>query len=116
LCNKKHMTNREKFARLIESQKKSGLTVKMFCSNEGIAPSSFYYWQKRIRQESVEKRFIPLVVKTPETSLQTVTRTGLTQEQRDRALFEIIYPNGTTLRIKNDMDIVGLRTLISLLD
>jgi len=111
------MTNREKFAQLIERQKESGFTVKMFCSNEGIAPSTYYYWQKRIRKESGEKRFIPLVVKPAETSLHPVNRSGLSQVQPlDHTLFEIDYPNGTTLRIKNDLDLTGLRTLVSLLD
>lgn len=39
------------FTRLISRQKESGLTVKMFCGNEGITPSTFYYWQRKIRKE-----------------------------------------------------------------
>ena len=37
-------------------------------------------------------------------------------QQAGNAAFEIIYSNGTTLRVKNDMDLAGLRDLILLID
>ena len=104
-----------KFARLIAHQKESGLTVKSFCSNEGIAPSTFYYWQKKIRKESGENHFIPLVVKSsPQVFNQITPREPA--EKRDNNRFEITYPNGITLRVKSDLDLSGLRALISLMD
>ncbi|MFC2081450.1 hypothetical protein ACFLR8_04490, partial [Bacteroidota bacterium] len=36
-------------------------------------------------------------------------------ENRD-SLIELVYPNGTLLRIKNDLDLADLRTLIHLYD
>jgi transposase-like protein len=111
------MISDSKFVKLLERKKESGLSVKSFCSNEGIAPSTFYYWQKKIRKEAEAKRFIPLVIKTAETSVLPVKKTELSQNQRvDNALFEITYPNGITLRIKNDLDLARLRALIYLLD
>ncbi|MHA2012219.1 MAG: IS66 family insertion sequence element accessory protein TnpA [Candidatus Helarchaeota archaeon] len=38
------MDKSAKYAELIRLQKDSGLTVREFCRNEGIAPSTFYYW------------------------------------------------------------------------
>jgi hypothetical protein len=102
-----------KFARLIARQKESGLTVKSFCSNEGIAPSTFYYWQKRIRKEAGENHFIPLVVKSSPPVFNQITPREPAQK-RDH--FEITYPNGITLRVKSDLDLSGLRSLISLMD
>jgi hypothetical protein len=112
------MISESKFLRLIERQKESGLSIKSFCSNEGIAPSTFYYRQKRIRKESAEKRFIPLIVKpTKRMSLPQAGSPEYTQSQQaGNAAFEIIYSNGTTLRVKNDMDLAGLRDLILLID
>jgi hypothetical protein len=46
-----------------ERQKESGLSIRSFCSNEGIAPSTFYFWQKKIRKEASGERFIPLLVR-----------------------------------------------------
>ena len=37
---------------VIESQAGSGLSVKKFCENEGINPSSFYQWRKKLEQQS----------------------------------------------------------------
>jgi transposase-like protein len=111
------MINGSKFARLIERQRESGLTVRSFCSNEGIAPSTFYYWQKKIRNEAGEKRFIPLVVKSPGAAFNPVTQRESAEGQKgDGFLLEITYPNGITLRIKNDLDLARLRALIALLD
>jgi hypothetical protein len=89
----------------------------MFCSNEGIAPSTFYYWQKKIRNSTEGKRFIPLVVKSTVATINPATQTEPIQRQRgDEILLEITYPNGITLRIKNNLDLTQLRALISLLD
>lgn len=62
---------------VIESQATSGISVSKFCENEGINPSSFYLWRKKLEQKSdrqvnsydktvddagssVEPEFIPL--------------------------------------------------------
>ena len=111
------MSNILKFTRLIERQKESGLSVKMFCTNEGIAESTFYYWQKRIRNEAGEKRFIPLVVNPAGTGLQKFTQTETDHPQKySDNHFEITYPNGITLRVKTELGLAGLRALISLMD
>ena len=54
---------------LLQRQKESGLSVKSFCSNEGIAPSSFYYWKKKLRNDATSGRFIPLLVRAPGSAL-----------------------------------------------
>jgi len=115
---KNQMSEIVKFTRLITRQKESGLTVRSFCSNEGIAPSTFYYWQKRIRKESGENHFIPLVVKSSSPVFNPITQTEPAQKQKagDDNHFEITYPNGITLRVKTDLDLSGLRALISLMD
>ena len=113
------MLNSSKFIKLQERQKESGLTVRSFCSNEGIAPSSFYYWLKKINNEANGKRFIPLVVKSAGENVNPFLQSELPQGQNQRTgdhLLEITYPNGITLRVKNDLDLVHLRALVLLLD
>ena len=110
------MLNSSKFIKLQERQKESGLSVRGFCSNEGIAPSSFYYWLKKINNEANGKRFIPLVVKSAGENVNPFFQSELSQGQRvDGPLLEITYPNGITLRVKNDLDLVQLRALVLLL-
>jgi hypothetical protein len=110
------MSNHLRFASLINRQKESGLTVKMFCANEGIPESSFYYWQHRIKKESKEKQFIPLVVKPAGTRAHRSNQEEPVKLCSDNFLIEISYPNGINLRIKNDLELDQLRALVSLLD
>lgn len=37
---------------VIESQAASGLSINKFCENEGLNPSSFYQWRKKLEQKS----------------------------------------------------------------
>lgn len=46
---KKH-SRAEDMAQLLETQAASGLSKKAFCEEHGIAPSMFYYWQKRLSE------------------------------------------------------------------
>ena len=97
------------YVELISRQKASGLSVRGFCSNEGIAPAKFYYWQKKLRKQSVRNGFIPLLVKPAENI-------GRATDKGDDLLLEVCYPNGITLRIKQDLELAKLRALITLLD
>jgi len=100
---------------LLERQKESGLSVRSFCSNEGIAPSSFYYWKKKLRNDATRGRFIPLLVRTP-GSVACAASGQRSAPGMDNTPLEITYPNGTTLRIRQTLDLAGLRSLVSLLD
>lgn len=115
LVAQKAMLNHSKFTELLERQKGSGLSVRGFCSNEGIAPSTFYYWQKKLRVGSSGHRFIPLVVQTQSLAVHSLPEQS-SGSGIDSAPVEISYPNGTTLRIKQSLDLAGLRSLVSLLD
>lgn len=113
------MLDETKILELIKRQKDTGLTIKAFCSNEGIPKSSYYYWRKRLNKIP-GKRFIPLLVNsTP--SRMTVPARDYNQEDSehhnpgDDFLLELIYPNGTKLRIKSDPDLNHLRSLVCLL-
>ena len=52
-----------KFIEIYQRQQESDLSVKDFCSNEGIKESTFYYWRKKLAGQGRIKNFIPLVVK-----------------------------------------------------
>jgi hypothetical protein len=58
------MLTKSKFLELFRRQQESRLTVKEFCSNEAIAPATFYYWKKKLGKNNHNNTdFIPLVVK-----------------------------------------------------
>lgn len=109
-----------KFLEIYHRQQGSGLSVKEFCANEGMKESTFYYWRKKLVENGRIKGFIPIVVKTPSAIkpdnhvpvLDAVDKSPY----KDTCLLELVYANGTKLRIKNDIDLDRLRTLINLCD
>jgi len=123
LLTKICMDKVSRFRELIRLQEDSGLSVRDFCLNEGISYSVFYYWRKKLRNEKSNGDFIPLVV-NPNGSAKShgyglsrqspKSQTG--QLAVEPVLLELVYPNGTALRIKNDMDLAHLRALIHLGD
>ena len=114
------MDKASKFSELIRQQEESGLSIKDFCYNQGIAQSTFHYWRKKLARSKQD--FIPLIVKSPSTALPgkpgtSPRRSGnYPARDEDQALLELVYPNGTHLRIKQDLDLDHLRALIRLFD
>jgi len=114
------MINESKILELIKRQKETGLTITAFCINEGIPKSSYYYWRKRLNKVQ-GKGFIPLLVNTTPATMSGPLK-NYSREQHehhpsgDEYLLELLYPNGTRLRIKSDPDFDHLRTLVCLLD
>ena len=111
------MQKETRFFELIRLHGDSGLSVREFCSNEGIAPSTFYYWRKKLRGNDSGRKndFIPLLVKSPGEGISRGSTCPEISTNRD-TLLELVYPNGTMLRIKNDLDLTDLRALIHLFD
>ena len=109
------MQKEDRFRVLIDEQRSSGLTIKEFCSNHGIARATFHYWKKKLTKEPVRNEFIPLIVKPSEMNLSK----GSTCSEMitpKAALLELVFPNGTILRVQHDLDLAHLRALIHLYD
>jgi hypothetical protein len=112
------MINEAKILELIHRQKETGLNITSFCANEGIPKSSFYYWRKELRKRQITN-FIPLLVKnSPEPQNRPAKNISPGPNDQpahgDDFFLELVYPNGTRLRIKNDLDLDHLRSLVSL--
>ena len=114
------MLSETKFLELYRHQQESGLTVKDFYSNEGISASTFYYWHKKVKNKKIAQDFIPLVLNPS----QPVHREGYIKNHHpvhesistNDTMLELEYPNGTRLRIRQDLDLAHLRTLVCLID
>jgi len=62
------MVNRSKmedWAELLELKRESGLSVKAFCDEYGVADHQFYYWQKRLREDHSQPGFVQLQADQP---------------------------------------------------
>lgn len=101
----------------------SGLSARDFCHNECIAEAKFYYWKRKLKeqtqQEDQQPGFVPIVFSGSTAQLQAVN----TVQQKtipehmppcDENVFEIVYPNGVKLRVPVGADLTHLRTLILL--
>jgi len=112
------MINESKILELIKRQKETGLTISAFCTNEGIPKSSYYYWRKKLNREP-GKHFIPLLVNSTQALMSGPSKYIREQQEHhgtgDDFLLELVYVNGTRLRIKSDPDLDHLRSLVCLL-
>jgi hypothetical protein len=108
------MINESKILELIKRQKETGLTIKAFCANEGIPKSSYYYWRKSLNKVP-GKGFIPVLVNTTPAKMNGSRELDELPKSGDEFLLELLYPNGTRLRIKGDPDLDHLRSLVCLL-
>lgn len=110
----------KKFIELYQRQKESGLTVKEFCSNEIIAPSTFYYWQKKLKDQKHLPEFIPLVVDSqPGLSRGNISDNSLASPSRqidNHSQIEIQFSNKTIIRIRGEVGLAMLKALIQLND
>ena len=68
--------------------RKSGLSPRAFCDQEGIPFSSFQRWEKRLKSAPAPSEFIAVTTESPATS------TGSTWS------VELTLPNGCTLRLQ----------------
>jgi hypothetical protein len=56
----------------IEACKERKQTVIAYCKDHQLAPSNFYYWQKRLRPADVNAAFTQLLPETTDTAAVTI--------------------------------------------
>lgn len=86
----------------IAAQQRSGLSVQRFCKEQGLNNPSFYYWRKRLRQQTAV-RF-------------ALIETGrVTQAPYSEHWLELVLPTGEQLRIGAGVNAATLRTVLEAL-
>ncbi len=97
------------------------MNVKDFCSNQGFAPSTFYYWKKQLGEASQHQpgSFVPLVFDSnlPVASRRTIqapiNSSGI---PGNHAPIEFVFPNGTKMIIRDKADMHLLKAIVHLFD
>jgi hypothetical protein len=92
----------DEWAERIAAQRRSGMSVKQFCKEQGLTEYSFYAWRKRL-QESGPVRFA------------LVERSVRRQERTAEPALELVLATGERLRIGAGVDTATLRTVLDLL-
>ena len=95
-------TRDEYWRERIAAQERSGQSVQQFCKEQGLNNPSFYYWRKRLRQQT------PVRFALVETA-------GSAQHNSSEHCLELVLPTGERLRIGAGVDAAVLRTVLAAL-
>ena len=113
------MITKQTFKAIYDDFLESGLSVRSYCTNQGMSEAKFYYWQKKMKDQLPgQEGFVPLVFEnnhfnprpTKSISRRTLPEAGTVHG----ALYEITYPNGVMLKLGGDADIEMIRSLLLL--
>jgi hypothetical protein len=97
----------QQFKLVYDRFQSSGLSVTDFCANECIHHSKFYYWKKKLIEQSQAREqpsdFVPIVFSGSNTQLPAKRKVQHKPvlEHNDPAsgdVFEIVYPQPTDMR------------------
>jgi hypothetical protein len=95
-------TKNEQWRERIAEQKRSGLSVKEFCKEQGLTECSFYAWRERLRGEGPVR-------------FALVDRRAMRQEPAPEASLELVLVTGERLRIGAGVEAATLRTVLDAL-
>jgi|SRR3989339_417260 len=98
--------DQEQFWRMaIETWQTSGLSVRQFCTDEGLSEPSFYSWRKKLTDGSVQDE-----KNKPEPSSAFIE---VAMPRNIPAAVELVLISGNTLRIPAGVDTATLSTVLS---
>ena len=109
------------FTRLFEEFQESGLNVRDFCTNQDFAPSSFYYWKKKLEETSQHQpdSFVPLVFDSIQLATSrpaATTSKASANGSSNQAPIEFVFPNGTKMMLRDKVDMPLLKAIVHLFD
>ena len=84
----------------VESWKQSGLTQGVYCEDQGLKLPTFSYWIQKYHKQLPQE---------DTSNFITINK----EHNTDSKQYEIVYPNGVTLRI-NTSSLAELSTLLKL--
>ena len=105
------------FRKLYQEYLSSGLTVRDFCANQDFAVSTFYRWQKILKEKETPKEFVPLLIgKQPLVNMGNHPDISTANDRfmSDENELEFTFPNGTRLQLRGHIDPTLLKTIVHL--
>ena len=118
------MLNEKTFRKIYNDYLASGLTVKDFCSTQGMLPRKFFYWRNKLKEQLPPKQgFVPIKPKQEDTADHfPATQPGQFQPSSNPALraahepqtCEIFFPNGVCVKLTGSTDPEFIQSLILL--
>lgn len=119
------MLNETKFRAIYDEYLESGLTVHNFCLNQHMNEAKFYYWQQKLRGSLPPKKgFVPVIFEKNQFLQSSASATTMPKRQpfspnrsvngMEAAGYEIVYPNGVSLKLNGSIDLQTLHSLLML--
>lgn len=113
------MITEQAFMTIYDDYLESGLSVRSYCTNQGMNEAKFYYWQRKLKNQLPgQKGFVPLIFEKDRFDprpIKSVSRRALPETGTTKgAFFEITYPNGVMLKLGEDADLEMIRSLLLL--
>jgi transposase len=94
----------EQWWRWIDLQRKSRLSVRVFCAQHGLTIPSFYAWRRVIRlRDAATISFVPVHLSADE-------------QPAPASRIEVVLAGGRTLRVAPGFDAATLRQLLTVLE
>lgn len=87
-----------RWERLLEKQKRSGLSVEAFCRNEGFSTPTFYNWRRKLGAKEVVPVAEVVQVEVPSSE----------------STIELQLPNGSLVRVPESISERTLRSVLGL--
>lgn len=103
VTDEKAISKNDQWREQIAEHERSGMSVRRFCKERGIAEHLFFYWRKRLRKQPQPVRFA------------LVERGAARQEAATEPGLELVLANGERLRIGTGVDATTLRTVLEAL-
>jgi len=110
------MLNEKTFRKIYNDYLASGLTVKNFCSTQGMLPRKFFYWRNKLKEQLPPKQgFVPIKFKQEDTAdqFQPSSNPELRAAHEPQTC-EIFFPNGVCVKLTGSTDPEFIQSLILL--
>jgi hypothetical protein len=118
------MITETQFKEIYSRYQSSGLTIRLFCHNEGMYEARFYYWRKRLQRflpGAGGFGFIPVKMEERKEELPQAALPSLnpvfnirSEPSEGNCSFEITYPNGTRLKFSGTADYALIKSFVLL--
>jgi transposase-like protein len=103
VTDEKAVAKNDQWRERIAEHERSGMSVRGFCKERGIADHLFFYWRKRLRNQQQPVRFA------------LVEKERARQVPAAEAALELVLGTGERLRIGTGVDASTLRTVLEAL-
>lgn len=116
MARKKNCEAEARWREILKRQAGCGLSVRQFCTEEGISEPSFYAWRKKLRTRNGNSKGMgPIHAHREEAADNSGLFLPLTLLPAAGTL-EIVHPLGYRIQVTGDVNPVTLRHVIETLD